>query len=180
MNNRKLEVCTSLAAVVFIVALLEAARKPAPVDLTLADLDGRKVHLKDLRGKVVVLNFWATWCGPCKEEMPLLVELEKVWKPKGVTFVGVSLDERETRKNIPAFLNRFQVTYPVWIGATVDDLAKLGLGEAVPDTAFIDEEGFIFARVLGEIREAEMEERLKWITGGRSGPAPAPRVTHLP
>jgi thiol-disulfide isomerase/thioredoxin len=80
-----------------------------------------------LRGKVVVLNFWATWCGPCKEEMPVLVDLEKVSGPNGIHFVGASLDEKDTRKNIPAFPKRSQVTYPVWVGATADVQEGFGL-----------------------------------------------------
>lgn len=76
----------SLTALFSLAALLPAAdpKKEAPVDLTLTALDGRKSHLRDLRGKVVVLNMWATWCLPCRDEIPLLVEAEKVWGPKGV------------------------------------------------------------------------------------------------
>ena len=56
-----------------------------------AGKEGGKTHLKDLRGKVVVLNVWASWCGPCREEMPMMVEAEKMWGPKGVVFIGASL-----------------------------------------------------------------------------------------
>lgn len=155
------------------------SKKETPVDLTLSSLDGRKSHLRDLRGKVVVLNMWATWCLPCRDEMPMMVEAEKVWGPKGVVFIGASLDDNKTKKNIPEFLQGFKITFPIWTGATSDDLARLRLGEAVPDTAFIDGEGVIFARVRGEIRRAELDERLDWVTGDRSRPAPQPVVIHL-
>ena len=155
------------------------AKKETPVDLTLTDLDGRKVHLRDFSGKPVVLNMWATWCLPCREEMPMMVEAAKVWSGKGVVFIAASLDDSKTKKNIPAFLKEFQITFPVWTGATPDDLAKLRLGEAVPDTAFLDRDHVIFARVLGEIRRAELDERLDWVTGDRSGPAPPSPIIHL-
>src|ERR1017187_10470832 len=140
-------------ALIAIVLFLSSAPSSSPADLTLSDMSGKKVHLKDDRGKIVVLNFWATWCGPCREEMPMLVESEKVWGPKAVVFIGASLDEKKTQKDIPAFLARYGVSFPVWIGASGDHLAKLGMGEAVPDTAFLDAEGVVFSRVLGEIKK---------------------------
>jgi len=164
-------------AAVFAVA--EDAKKEGPADLNLSTLEGGKTHLKDLRGKVVVLNLWATWCGPCKEEMPMMVEAEKAWGPKGVVFIGASLDDSKSRKNIPAFLKEFGITFPIWTGATSGNLAKLHLGEAVPDTAFVDTNGVIFARVMGEIRRPELDERLQWATGGKAQPAPQAVVIHL-
>jgi cytochrome c biogenesis protein CcmG/thiol:disulfide interchange protein DsbE len=159
--------------------LVSAPAKPAPVDLSLTSLTGEKVHLRDLRGKPVLVNFWATWCGPCREEMPMMVEAEKAWSPKGVVFIGASLDDRKTRKDIIPFVNQFHINFPIWTGATLNDLDKLQLGNAVPDTAFVDPDGFVFARVRGEIRREELDARLTWITGDRTGPAPEPLVTHL-
>ena len=125
-----------------------------PVDLALHDLTGARVHLRDLRGKIVVLNFWATWCGPCRHEFPLLVHAKREMRPRGVIFIGASLDSADSRKAIPAFLERFHAEFPVWTGATADDMDRLGMGAAVPATAFLDESGIIVARVSGEIREA--------------------------
>lgn len=141
-----------------------------------ADVSSR---LKELRGKVVVLNFWATWCGPCREEMPMMVQAEKQWAAKGVVFVAASLDEKSTQKAIPEFLEKYGVKYTVWQNATLNDLAKFHLGQGVPDTLFIDEEGKVFARVKGEIRREELDARLEWITGGRKGAAPEPLVDHM-
>ena len=155
------------------------AKKETPVDLTLTGLDGKKVHLRDFAGKPVVLNFWATWCLPCREEMPMMVEAEKVWGPKGVVFIGASLDDGKTKKNIPAFLKELQIAFPVWTGATLDDLATLRLGDAVPDTAFLDADRIVFARVRGEIRRTEVDERLDWVTGDRTRPAPQALIVHL-
>src|SRR6185503_19582662 len=115
-----------------VAAMLTAADKDKSektIDWTLTGMDGKKVHLRDYAGKPVVVNMWATWCLPCKDEMPLMVEAEKVWSGKGVVFIGASLDDKSTRKNIPAFLKEYRITFPIWTGATADDLAKLRLGE---------------------------------------------------
>jgi thiol-disulfide isomerase/thioredoxin len=164
------------------LALISTAadvKKEAPVDLTLTGLDGKKVHLHDFAGKPLVINIWATWCLPCREEMPMMVEAEKAWAPKGVMFIAASLDDSKTKKNIPAFVKQYQITFPVWSGATPDDLDKLKLGEAVPDTAFLDGDHIIFSRARGEIHRPELDERLEWVTGDRTRPAPQALIVHL-
>jgi thiol-disulfide isomerase/thioredoxin len=163
---------------VILARLNGTPRKSAKAELSLTDLDGKRVQLKDYRGKVVVLNFWATWCGPCKEEMPLLVAAEKEYKSR-VVFIGASLDESKTRRRVPDFATQYQIGFPVWLGATADDLDRLDMGEAVPATAFIDQDGSIIARVSGQIREAELKERIEWLLGDRTGPAPKMMVKHL-
>jgi thiol-disulfide isomerase/thioredoxin len=178
--SRKLLSLLLVSAAATPFALVSATKKASPAELNLTDTGGKKVHLKDYRGKIVVLNFWATWCGPCKDEMPMFVEVEKKWAPKGIIFIGASLDDKKTIPAIPAFIKMFQIDYPVWTGATGDDLARLGMGEAVPDTAFLDETGVIFARVQGEIKRAELEERLEWVTGDRSRPVPNSLLHNLP
>jgi thiol-disulfide isomerase/thioredoxin len=166
----------ALAALSSALALCADAPK---ADLTLKDAGGQKVRLRDLRGKPVVLNFWATWCGPCNAEMPLLVKMEKQYAPRGVRFVAASLDDAKTKARIPAFLAGHKIDFSVWYGATADDLAQLKLGEAVPATAFLDAEGRVVARILGQARPEEIKERLEWLTGDKCGPAPQPVVKHL-
>jgi thiol-disulfide isomerase/thioredoxin len=166
-----------LTASILFAATLTAGGKPA--DLTLRDLAGKKMRLRDFRGQIVVLNFWATWCGPCREEIPMLMEAEKAWAHKGVTFIAISLDDDKTVAKIPAFLDRFHVGFRAWTGASANDLEKLHLGQGVPDTAFVDENGVITARVLGEIRRQELEERLAWLTGERKSAPPPALVNHM-
>jgi thiol-disulfide isomerase/thioredoxin len=167
----------ALAALASALALCAADAPKA--DLTLKDANGQKVRLRDLRGQPVVLNFWATWCGPCNAEMPMLVEMEKQYATHGVLFIAASLDDAKTKARIPAFLAEHNVGFPVWHGATVDDLDQLKLGGAVPATAFLDAEGRIVARILGQARPEEVKERLDWLTGDKSGRAPRPVVEHL-
>jgi thiol-disulfide isomerase/thioredoxin len=162
----------------FSTATLGAAETAA--ELALKDAAGHKVHLRDLRGKPVVLNFWATWCGPCKAEMPLLVELEKQYGPRGVSFIAASLDDAKTKSRIPAFAAEHNISFPIWYGASADDLDHLKLGGAVPATVFLDTEGRIVSRILGQARPEELKERLAWISGEQSGARPEPLVKHLP
>ena len=166
----------SLTALGAAMALFAAA--PA-ADLTLHDAGGRKVRLRDLRGQPVVLNFWATWCEPCNAEMPMLVEMENQYAARGVRFIAASLDDARTKAKIPAFLAGYHVGFPVWYGATADDLEQLKLGAAVPATAFLDAGGRVVARILGQARPEEVRQRLDWLTGDPSAPAPEPLVKHL-
>ncbi|HXB69457.1 MAG TPA: TlpA disulfide reductase family protein [Candidatus Acidoferrales bacterium] len=169
-----------LVAVLVALAPAPARGADAPkADLTLKDAYGQKVRLRDLRGKPVVLNFWATWCVPCTAEMPMLVAMETEYATRGVLFVAASLDDAKTKANIPGFLAEHKIGFPVWYGATADDLDQLKLGGAVPATAFLDAEGRIVARILGQARPEEVKERLDWLTGDKSAPPPQPVVKHL-
>jgi thiol-disulfide isomerase/thioredoxin len=147
--------------------------------LVLKDASGGRVRLSDYRGKIVVLNFWATWCAPCRDEIPYFVELEKEYRSRGVVFIGASLDEEATSRQIPDYLARYGVKYPVWYGAGRGDLDRLGFDQAVPATAFLDQEGRVVARVLGEIRKREIKDRLDWLLGDWTGPAPQALVNHM-
>jgi thiol-disulfide isomerase/thioredoxin len=157
--------------------MVRAAEKPA--SLTLKDTHGAKVKLSDLRGKIVVLNFWATWCGPCNVEMPMLVEAAKAYAGKDVVFIGVSVDAPETQGKVPAQIQKFAIAYPIWLGATDDDMKKLQLGNVVPATAFLDADGNIRARILGQMRPGEIDERVDWLLRNQQGAAPSAVVRHL-
>jgi thiol-disulfide isomerase/thioredoxin len=164
---------------VLLFAMTGLAGDSRPVSLPFKDLNGRKASVRDLRGKIVVLNFWATWCVPCRAEMPVLVEAEKEYAPRGVAFVAASLDDKLTRSKIPDFMGEFKISFPVWTGASSLDLEDLKLGQALPATAFLDREGRIVARVLGPISKDEMRERLDWLTGDRKGTPPEPVIRHV-
>ena len=150
-----------------------------PASLTLKDMHGSKVKLSDLRGKIVVLNFWATWCGPCNAEMPMLVKAAAAYSGKNVVFIGASVDAAETQNKVAGYTEKLQIAYPIWLGATDVDMKRLEMGEMVPGTAFIDADGVIRLRVLGQMRPGEIEERLEWLLSNRQGTAPPAIVKHL-
>ena len=134
--------------------------------------DGAVHTLTGLRGHPAVVNFWATWCGPCKEEMPRLQKLADSYSPRGVTFVALSLDAPETQGKIDATIAKRGLRIPVWTGATDATLAALDLGVLVPATLVLDEKGAVIGRIEGEAREKDVQSRLDWLLSGRSGKQP--------
>jgi thiol-disulfide isomerase/thioredoxin len=149
-----------LLAAVILFPLIALSGDSHPVNLPFKDMNGKKVSVRELRGKYVVLNFWATWCGPCRAEMPIFVEAEKQYAPRGVAFIAASLDSRATRPKIPAFIEEFKIPFAVWTGASTMDLDDLKLGEALPATAFLDREGRIIGRVQGQVKKEELYQQL--------------------
>lgn len=117
-------------------------------DFTLRLLDGGTFKLSDYWGRPVVLNFWASWCGPCRAEAPVLEEAWRQYKDRGVMFVGIAVQDRE--ENAWAFIKEFGLTYP--IGLDVDDrIAALYQVTGLPTSVFIDANGRIRHRWLGAI-----------------------------
>jgi thiol-disulfide isomerase/thioredoxin len=167
MIRKILLVCA--LAVLAAAALAESAPK-----LSLKDLSGQTQKLSSLRGKVVVLNFWATWCEPCQDELPRLSKLAHSYNDKNVQFVAVSIDAAKDREKIEPLLHRLHVDLYVWIGADLDTLEKFGLSNVVPGTMVIDEKGQVIARVMGEARDEDLRTPLDWLLQGRAGPAPPP------
>jgi thiol-disulfide isomerase/thioredoxin len=116
-------------------------------DFELPALDGKNLKLSDLRGKAVLLNFWATYCGPCKIEMPWFVELQKEYGPQGFQIVGVAMDDAST-EDIAKFAKEMGVNYPILIGK--DSVATSYGGVSVlPTTFFLDRDGRLIAREFG-------------------------------
>ena len=156
------------------------AQEAAP-PLELPDQSGKAQKLSDYSGKIVVLNFWATWCGPCVKEMPIFVELTKKFEAQGVVVLAASLDATETQANIPEFSRKLKMSFPILTGTTVDHMTLFGIGETLPGTVIIDQQGNAFGRILGEARKKEVFERIEWLLGLRKGKkAPSPLVSHLP
>jgi thiol-disulfide isomerase/thioredoxin len=115
-------------------------------DFELQTLDGKNLKLSDLRGKAVLLNFWATYCGPCKIEMPWFVELQKEYGPQGFQIVGVANDDASTA-DIAKFAKEMGINYPILIGKdSVSDSYKVSV---LPTTFFLDRDGKLIAREFG-------------------------------
>ena len=136
-------------------------------------LDGQTRKLSSLRGQVVVVNFWATWCGPCQEELPRLSQLAQIYAGKPVRFVLISIDAPKDRAKIPQVLGRLHASLESWDDADTDTMDHFGLGDIVPGTAILDEKGEVVARIMGEAREEDVRNAVDWMLGGKIGPAPA-------
>ena len=128
-------------------ATVEAVEGAAAPDFTLKDLSGHDLHLSDLKGKVVVLNFWATWCPPCREEVPSLVSLNKQMAGKSFQMVTASIDEGG-KQAIEAYFKAAGVTLPVLLD-TERTVSHLYGTTGVPETFVIDRKGVIVKKVVG-------------------------------
>jgi peroxiredoxin len=128
-------------------------------DFTLQSLDGKSVRLSDFRGKAVLLNFWATWCQPCKIEMPWFVELQKQYGPEGLQVIGVAMDDASA-DDIAKFAKDLGVDYPILIG-------KESVGDAyggmpfLPATFFIGRDGKVVDKAVGLKGKGEFESTIK-------------------
>ncbi len=118
-------------------------------DFELPTLDKGKLKLSDLRGKAVLLSFWATWCEPCKIEMPWFVELQNEYGPQGFQVVGVSLDEDASLLDISGYARGMNVNYPIVVGDSSWFEKRYGGTIFLPTTLFLDREGKVIAREIG-------------------------------
>ncbi len=132
--------------------------KPAP-DWTLQDLDGKTVRASDFKDKVVVLDFWATWCPPCRAEIPGFVELQKKYQGQGLRIVGVSVDQASA-DTVKSFAQKIGINYPIVLADT-NVVAAFGGIDGLPTTFIINGNGHIVKRHLGFAETSEIESEIK-------------------
>jgi thiol-disulfide isomerase/thioredoxin len=145
-------------------ATLALLREPMDVPgFTVTDLDGKTVSLADLKGKVVLVNFWATWCPPCRAEIPDLIKLQEKYRDRLVV-VGVSEDEDASPQEVKAFAEQQKMNYPVVM--STPELARIFKGvSALPTTFVIDPEGKIRQRHVGMLRAETTELETQYLSG---------------
>jgi len=143
-------------------ASLDIKGHAAP-EFALQSLDNKTVHLSDFRGKAVLLNFWATWCSPCKIEMPWFVELQQQYGPQGLQVIGIAMDDA-SKEDIAKFAKDLGVNYPILLG-------KESVGEAyggvqfLPTTFFIDRDSKVLEREFGLKSRSVFEDNIKKALG---------------
>ncbi len=140
-------------------------------DFKLQNLSAETVQLSDLAGRAVILNFWATWCPPCRREMPLLDELQKAYGEKGLSVIG--LDINESPELVKSYVNAVDVSYPIWVDAppgtpgfdsTQEIFSRFG-GVGLPSTLFIDRAGVIRRIYVGELSRGFLQYQAENILG---------------
>jgi|RhiMethySRZTD1v2_1073278.scaffolds.fasta_scaffold585747_2 thiol-disulfide isomerase/thioredoxin len=137
----------------------QAAGKPAKLDFTLKDMHGVDVHLESFKGKVILLNFWATWCGPCRAEIPALVELQEQYKDDLVV-LGLSVDD--TAEKLLPYAAEFKMNYPVLVGNGREDVQEaFGPLFGIPVSVIIGRDGRIAKKHSGIATKEQIEREIK-------------------
>jgi len=149
---------TAMLLVAFSSLVLGQGERPAP-KLELRGVEGRALRLSDYKGKVVLLNFWATWCAPCRAEMPDLVKWQREYKSKGLQVIGVTYPPEELAE-VREFIESVRVNYPIALGDG-QTKAMFDEGETLPVTVIIDKKGMIREVIRGIIFPEEFEQKVK-------------------
>jgi cytochrome c biogenesis protein CcmG/thiol:disulfide interchange protein DsbE len=136
-----------------------ANAKPANFDFTMKDVDGNEVSLSAYKGKVVLLNFWATWCGPCKAEIPGFVRIQEKYRDKGLVIVGYSVDD--TADKAKAYAAQYKMNYPILLGEGREDVQDAyGPIWGIPASFLISKEGKVCRKHMGIAPEAVFEKEV--------------------
>ncbi len=164
-NVKIIGIALAVVAICFTTALLGqnargvAGQAAVAPEWSLKDVDGKTVRSTDFKGKVVILDFWATWCGPCRAEIPNFIALQKQYETQGLAVVGLSVDENGAEVVKP-FAQKMGMNYPV---ALADEKTQEAFGgiEVVPTTFIIDREGRIVKEHMGFADKDEFEKEIK-------------------
>ncbi len=128
-------------------------------NFTLLDLDKNEVSLSDFQGQIVVLNFWATWCPPCRDEIPDFIEVNNLYKDKDVQIIGVSIDT--DIKALEDFVEEFGIDYPTWIDGTIDHVSPEWGVRAIPTTFILNKNGEIMFKNVGRMTKDQLIDILE-------------------
>jgi len=148
-----------ILSVACVYGFAQTNNKQVAPNFSLKTADGTTIELAKLKGKVVVVNFWATWCPPCRAEIPDFIKIQEKYKSKGLVIVGVSLDQKGWTAVKP-FAEKTKFNYPVVLG-NEDMVNAYGGIEAIPTSFFIDKQGFIVDKQVGMLTNEAFEQKLK-------------------
>ncbi len=141
-------------------AVCDANAKPAPLNYSLKDMTNKPVKLADFKGKVIVIDFWATWCGPCKLEIPGFVDMQTKYGPRGLQFVGIQVEDKP--ELVKPFVAEFKINYPVLLGNDRMDVQDaFGPLWGLPTTFVIGRDGKVCKKHSGMAPKELFEREIK-------------------
>ena len=152
------------ALLLFVIALIFGCSNRsertanAATDFILQDMDGKKVNLADFKGKPVLIDFWATWCPPCRDAIPAIEKLHKAYSGKGLVVLGISLDQGGW-DDVKSFIAEYGITYPILKGT--EEVAAQYKVRTIPMLVIVDKEGKIYKRYLGFGDDGQLEKDIK-------------------
>jgi thiol-disulfide isomerase/thioredoxin len=135
------------------------------IDLNLKDLAGIDQRLSSYKGRIVIVNFWATWCVPCKQEMPDLAAIQNEYAALGVQVIGAAADQIGDRAKLLQFIKQAKINFPIWLGATTEDLKRFGVGPGLPATVVIGRDGKVAALHYKIIQQAQLKKEIDKLLG---------------
>lgn len=131
------------------------------IELKLKDLFGGEQSLAQYKGRIVILNFWATYCLPCRAEMPDLSAIQNEFAALGLQVIGASTDEAKDRAKVLQFIKDVKINFPVWLGATSADTLRFGVGTALPATVIIDKNGAVYKTISGVVNQTDLRKDIE-------------------
>jgi thiol-disulfide isomerase/thioredoxin len=143
-------------------------QRELPAKLMLSDIKGARRQITQFKGKVVVVNFWATWCVPCQVEMPEFTKVYAAYRDRGVEFIGAANEPRSSRPKVEDFMRKHEVQFPVWLEASEKDLATFRVGTGLPGTVILDTEGRVAVRIIGATDGQHLRELLDRVLAEKS------------
>ena len=161
MTTRRLLLASLLALALLPARAHAEPAAAAPEEPVFVDLDLKYVHASDHLGEIVVLNFWATWCGPCRMEIPSFVKLYDSLGPRGVRFVAAAANPRSEAETVRTFMQQNGMKFDVWLWVTAKDMRYYGVGPGIPATLLLDRKGKIRNTFVGPIREDEVRAAIE-------------------
>jgi cytochrome c biogenesis protein CcmG/thiol:disulfide interchange protein DsbE len=157
--KRILSVLIVLVVFLFTDCAAQPEKRQKAPNFSLQTQNGKVIELSKLTGKVVLVNFWATWCPPCRAEIPDFIEVYNTYKSKGFEIVGIALDEDGWSKVAP-YIEKAKMNYPIVLGSA-KVVQQYGGIEAIPTTFIVDKKGYIVASQVGLVSKELLEQKLK-------------------
>jgi thiol-disulfide isomerase/thioredoxin len=178
-KDRKIFRVDTLTVLAPSLAEREAAKVVgSEVEFKLKDLSGAEQSLGAFKGRIVILNFWATYCIPCRAEMPDLAAIQNEYAAFGVQVIGASTDEAADRPKVLQFIKETRINFPIWLGATTADMLRFGLGTALPGSVVIGQDGRIARVISGVVNQADLKKQIEALLATSATTAGDQRVEH--